>query len=103
MKLVMKYHTDTFCMSDFFFLLFDSSDCYWLLETLLQYTAYNNLSPMFSGHDSIATSLPPLDGLPTRMEGNSYSIMTLQIKKGDHFEITRIDILVDIIQVIPII
>ena len=25
---------------------------------------------MFSGHDNIATSLPPLDGLPTRMEGN---------------------------------
>ncbi|XP_072169129.1 membrane-bound transcription factor site-1 protease-like [Diadema setosum] len=46
------------------------TDCYWLLETLLQYTAYSNLSPMFSEHESIATSLPPVDSLPTRMEGN---------------------------------
>eukprot|EP00057_Strongylocentrotus_purpuratus_P020901 XP_011675375.1 PREDICTED: multidrug resistance-associated protein 5 [Strongylocentrotus purpuratus] len=48
----------------------DSHYCYWLLETLLQYTAYSNLSPMFSEHESIATSLPPVDTLPTRMEGN---------------------------------
>nr|XP_054748279.1 membrane-bound transcription factor site-1 protease-like [Lytechinus pictus] len=46
------------------------TDCYWLLETLLQYTAYSNLSPMFSDHENIATSLPPVDTLPTRMEGN---------------------------------
>ncbi|XP_072013608.1 membrane-bound transcription factor site-1 protease-like [Amphiura filiformis] len=44
------------------------SDCYWLLEALLQYTAYSNLSPMFSEQESLP--LPPYDGLPTRLEGN---------------------------------
>ncbi|XP_033626163.1 membrane-bound transcription factor site-1 protease-like [Asterias rubens] len=50
------------------------TDCFWLLEGLLQYTAYDNLSPMFtqarkSSH-SPTGPLPPVGSLPTRMEGN---------------------------------
>ncbi|XP_076111687.1 membrane-bound transcription factor site-1 protease-like [Mytilus galloprovincialis] len=42
-------------------------DCYWLLSALLEYTAYNNMVPLFTGQDHV--SLTSLE-LPTRMEGN---------------------------------
>ncbi|XP_038070006.1 membrane-bound transcription factor site-1 protease-like [Patiria miniata] len=44
------------------------TDCFWLLEALMQYTAYDNLAPMFGQTKHI--SLPPAVALPTRMEGN---------------------------------
>ena len=41
-------------------------DCYWLLSALLEYTAYNNLVPMFTGQDHVSLTSSEL---PVRMEG----------------------------------
>lgn len=44
-------------------------DCFWLLESLLQYSAYSNLPPALNEQPTI--QLPKMvDPLPTRMEGN---------------------------------
>ncbi|XP_052062556.1 membrane-bound transcription factor site-1 protease-like [Mytilus californianus] len=42
-------------------------DCYWLLSALLEYTAYNNMVPLFTGQDHVSLTSSEL---PTRMEGN---------------------------------
>ncbi|XP_071817777.1 membrane-bound transcription factor site-1 protease-like [Apostichopus japonicus] len=45
-----------------------SVDCFWLLETLLQYSAYGNLPPALTEQPTLP--LPEVDTLPLRMEGN---------------------------------
>lgn len=42
-------------------------DCFWLLETLLQYSAYGNLPPALTEQPTLP--LPEVDTLPLRMEG----------------------------------
>ncbi|XP_077982093.1 membrane-bound transcription factor site-1 protease-like isoform X2 [Glandiceps talaboti] len=43
-------------------------DCFWLLEALLQFTAYGNMAPMLT--EQINIPLPKDADLPERMEGN---------------------------------
>uniref|UniRef100_A0A8C4QCE9 Membrane-bound transcription factor site-1 protease n=1 Tax=Eptatretus burgeri TaxID=7764 RepID=A0A8C4QCE9_EPTBU len=46
-------------------------DCFWLLDAILQYTAYGVLSPIFTEHgNGKKYQLPHVDSQPQRMDGN---------------------------------
>lgn len=56
----------------FFFLTFSPSDCFWLLDSLLQYTSYSVTPPSLShSHSRVAAPTGSDRPAPQRLEGEA--------------------------------